>query len=1161
MVQIAPEQKTYLLFLIEQWYPDWRGIADPRFVANEVKDKRSDSRLAREQLTAEFLRGALERGDYEAIIARIKTRCQSSNLISTQFASSSEIAFLTDPALDAAAFCHSFVDLLYGEGSSGERLERFALANQTLKSLANWEFGTFFLFMMDPSHEIMVKTTVFDWLLSYIQPGFVRPDRPTAVAYTQIQEIARAVIEAYAEQGAVDMIDAHSIMWTCAKVHADLVVTDSKRKEFVQLFAEFLQEYPDSPDGLTHRQRYVSDKAQGVGNLKLVQDAAARGEDVTDLVLLKLLPYQDSNANRERGAWTTLAPVIQGDVRKWFERAGRAKPGTWDAIAQAILKLVTSATNDPQASEKAIDSFEKSGYGTGFQAGSLSPILNAVRPEEFSLVNDKPRRTLEYFTKRKRVSTQLADYPTTNGLLKKTRRELKNELAAGDFLQMNRDDLFDMFCHWLVAVRQHSLVPQKYWVIAVDSEAEWQRWQEEGIIAFPAPGMGNIASITRSAFDQKVRDPMVAISRNDADQLWRFARYLEPGNRVVATLGGNEITAVGTVAGPYFYDESPEQTHEVPVVWDDTTPRAATTALPSARLSEIDGTKFDALFAAPGSSRVAPALKETPMDYHVSDQSPFSPRTFELLRGIADEPTLHFYQTHHEEFQSEVVVPFKRVVRTVAARLDARVKQVMQTEKRIFSRFQRNDFGKGGAWPHYWSAFYPIDGARMGGVQLIVSIKAAGFSYGLTFSDYASSDLKRFQDNLKQYGGAVASIMSGVSLEGMVKYSDEVYDTKPDVQSAVTWGEFVADPDKYNDEIRYGLTPNQIFALDEEALVQMVLHAHEGLFPLVLLALRDDPMPEIQEYLGQFDEVDDADEEDDAVEPVETYDMEDFLRKTCLTRDEADDLMSLLTDPTRQQVLFYGPPGTGKTFVAQELGKLLTGLADPPKDRVELVQFHPAYGYEDFMEGIRPESKTGPGGTTYVDYPVKDGIFKAFCKKAALHDKPCVLIIDEMNRGNIARIFGELLFLLEYRDKSVTLPYSGRSFSIPKNVHIVGTMNTADRSIALVDFALRRRFHFYRFGADAALLGRWLKANPNSTLPYLLDLYIALTDAIDDDNLKIGPSHFMRPGLTEEGLRRIWKRSIEPYLEEFHFGKMERAKVWAWESERVTLIRGIAKID
>lgn len=147
-------------------------------------------------------------------------------------------------------------------------------------------------------------------------------------------------------------------------------------------------------------------------------------------------------------------------------------------------------------------------------------------------------------------------------------------------------------------------------------------------------------------------------------------------------------------------------------------------------------------------------------------------------------------------------------------------------------------------------------------------------------------------------------------------------------------------------------------------------------------------------------------------------------------------------------------------------------MAQPPKDRLQLVQFHPAYGYKDFIEGIRPESKPGANGTHFIDYPDRAGVFKAFCQRASKHTEPCVFIIDKVRRGNIPRIFGELFFLLEYRDHTVTLPYSGQDFTIPKNVYIIGTVNTADRSIALVDFALHRRFHFYRFAADPKLPSR-----------------------------------------------------------------------------------------
>lgn len=203
---------------------------------------------------------------------------------------------------------------------------------------------------------------------------------------------------------------------------------------------------------------------------------------------------------------------------------------------------------------------------------------------------------------------------------------------------------------------------------------------------------------------------------------------------------------------------------------------------------------------------------------------------------------------------------------------------------------------------------------------------------------------------------------------------------------------------------------------------------------------------------------------------------------------------------------------------------------------MQIIQFHPSYSYEEFIEGIRPEARDdGP-----PRYPVRPGIFRAFCEEARGQDGLFVIIVDEINRGNIAKIFGELMFLLEYRDRSVPLAYSGRYFSIPDNVYLIGTMNTADRSIALVDFALRRRFHFVHFGADRDILARWIQAN-GTPVPYLLNLFDAVNRAIDDRDYQIGFSYFMKPGLTEADLRRVWRYSIEPYLEEYFFDN--RAKV------------------
>ncbi len=168
--------------------------------------------------------------------------------------------------------------------------------------------------------------------------------------------------------------------------------------------------------------------------------------------------------------------------------------------------------------------------------------------------------------------------------------------------------------------------------------------------------------------------------------------------------------------------------------------------------------------------------------------------------------------------------------------------------------------------------------------------------------------------------------------------------------------------------------------------------------------------------------------------------------------------VELLRD--RPQLIFYGPPGTGKTYLAQHLAQFLVG---GKPENVKLVQFHPAYSYEDFFEGFRPVQTADGQGVTFKPLP---GPLLRLVDAARQHpEEPYVLIIDEINRGNLAKIFGELYFLLEYRKKAVDLLYSsaegtGQAFTLPENLIILGTMNTADRSIALVDAAMRRRFAF-----------------------------------------------------------------------------------------------------
>jgi hypothetical protein len=239
----------------------------------------------------------------------------------------------------------------------------------------------------------------------------------------------------------------------------------------------------------------------------------------------------------------------------------------------------------------------------------------------------------------------------------------------------------------------------------------------------------------------------------------------------------------------------------------------------------------------------------------------------------------------------------------------------------------------------------------------------------------------------------------------------------------------------------------------------------------------------------------------------------------------------------KKHVVFQGPPGTGKTFIAQRLAKLLTTETTGIMDK---VQFHPAYAYEDFMQGIRPVLVGGS-----IAFELRDGRFLDFCKRAQEEQPaPCVLIIDEINRANLSRVFGELMYLLEYRDEAIPLAAGGQPFQIPQNVHLIGTMNTADRSIALVDHALRRRFSFIRLDPNFEVLKGYLDKQglPSESLVTILR---EVNGTIEDPNYAIGISFFLRGDL-KLFLADIWTSEIEPYLEEFFYDQREKVHQFRW---------------
>lgn len=309
--------------------------------------------------------------------------------------------------------------------------------------------------------------------------------------------------------------------------------------------------------------------------------------------------------------------------------------------------------------------------------------------------------------------------------------------------------------------------------------------------------------------------------------------------------------------------------------------------------------------------------------------------------------------------------------------------------------------------------------------------------------------------------------------------------------------------------------------------------------------LSDIELYDENEVENEYDEIVDVQSEDDVISNeyrAKPYTKEDFLNDVYMPEDRYNHLVAVLRN--KKNIILQGAPGVGKTFSARRLAWSMLGTKDD--SHIEFVQFHQSYSYEDFVMGYKPV-KDG--------FELKYGIFYRFCQKAANQpDQDFFFIIDEINRGNLSKIFGELLMLIEkdYRGHKATLAYSGMPFSVPKNLYIIGMMNTADRSLAMIDYALRRRFSFIEIepGFDSEGFMKYQNSLDSETLNELVSRVKELNQTIALDKslgkgFCIGHSYFCGMNVcTDERLREIVEYDILPMLNEYWFDEPDEYRRW-----------------
>lgn len=338
MQRLDPSKVREILQILRVQFPGWNGFDHPAFLRDEIEYKQATVLKARKDLARQDLRRLLDEGRYDEILHRFDKIGKSNNLLYRSTPSQGDLNILYHPKLDPSGFCTALFDLLHGKGDSPERLGRYIYWVKKSGLPSKWTFPTYFLFVCHPETEIFIKPETTKAFLDLLGIDDEIRGEVTPAKYDHVRKIAHGLMDALADYQPRDMVDIQSIFWVCGRSVLKRLVEEDRRIEFQSLFDDFITTYPLTPAGRKHIELYTRTREQAEASFESIRTAAARGEDITNQVLLLLLPYADSKGNRERGAWIHYAPAVTKDLRSWFEGARWAKSEDWPRVSDLEVR-------------------------------------------------------------------------------------------------------------------------------------------------------------------------------------------------------------------------------------------------------------------------------------------------------------------------------------------------------------------------------------------------------------------------------------------------------------------------------------------------------------------------------------------------------------------------------------------------------------------------------------------------------------------------------------------------------------------------------------------------------------------------------------------------------------------------------------------------------
>ena len=553
------------------------------------------------------------------------------------------------------------------------------------------------------------------------------------------------------------------------------------------------------------------------------------------------------------------------------------------------------------------------------------------------------------------------------------------------------------------------------------------------------------------------------------------------------------------------------------------------------------------------SQEVDSETPETALDDDGSDEVIAATYTQDTVQFILDLPDHDSDGAWHEQnkrrYKAVLRDPSQQIVNQLRAKYIQRLSPAVAGGKRHLSILKKNDYGKGGYHDHYWYAFYdPATGSKTKSVQLYVHFRGREqiWGYGFATGNYSEEYLDRLVAVVEAHRPSVADYIRSAPADTLIR----LYSGEGTVQlSPSEFAESLDQPAKDRFGLEGPLTDIEI--IREFPLATLVDHAATFVdevgeyftwaWPFFQAAMTG-RWNAAASKPSKAEIIDDAasDVDEDAPETLKKLAELTALRESFL--EDLDEALS-----ARQQAILVGPPGTSKTFVARQFARyFVRQRGGRPQGTSDVLYMHANWTYEDFFEGLKPTSKDG-----VLSFEPRLGFFLEWVHRLKDYAPGSrhVLVLDEINRCDTAAVLGELLQLLEYRGTTVRL-LSGRSFVFPSNLFIIGTMNSADRSIGRLDLALRRRFLWLNLHSEPDTLARWLKRPGNNPLGFSAESLTRVNEVLEEHGISpeqhIGHALFMlqRRGeddvtspmldipLSERRLRQIVRFSVVPYVRE-----------------------------